>query len=162
MESLQKGIETTRLHIEALERMAPVFEAYEGKQVNKRLETKLREALDPFTVVFNREYSSAIVKVWGNGLDYNSMLSVYLLNPHDTMTRENVELIPRILGNQRHQLAQFERELKALPAMKRDLAKIEKSAAAFIEKYGTRGDYDTAISYTARNMLNENSKHVKL
>lgn len=58
--------------------MLDALRPFEGKQITKRLATAVQKALPEYTVYYDAEYSWIKLKIWGNGLEYNSNVDVIL------------------------------------------------------------------------------------
>jgi len=56
----------------------PVLKSFEGKTVSKRIETKAKEVLKDFTVYYAVGYVEHELKIWGNGIDYDNMITIRL------------------------------------------------------------------------------------
>jgi len=73
-----------------------VLKRFEGKQINRRIQTALRESptLAPYTIHYHKDYSWYGLRIWGNGLDYNhSSLSLNLgyIGEDDRLNLEKVK-----------------------------------------------------------------------
>lgn len=162
MEKIEQAIADHAATLPAYEAIRNALEAWKGKQINKRLVTKLQEIAPEYTAVLNRDYTPYL-RVWGKGMRYDNAATVYLDNPSDVVTEDHVTRAAGIIEAQRATISRLQRELKAFPRMRDDLAKIEERITAFVEKYGTPSGYDGAkeISYTTRQALNEERGRVK-
>jgi hypothetical protein len=58
-------------------RILPILKTSDGKQITKRIETAVRKALPEYQVSLSNSFTISI-NVWGNGIDYEKRVSVYL------------------------------------------------------------------------------------
>jgi len=58
-----------------------IVTTWEGKALNKRLATATEKALPEYTISWHKDYSNIKFCAWGNGIDYDNMISFYIHEP---------------------------------------------------------------------------------
>lgn len=80
MKNVEKRIEVIKAQLAIAHNLQKITEGFVGKQVNKRIQTVAREQMGTeFAVVYSKsDWGSWEVKVWGNGLAYENMFTLYM------------------------------------------------------------------------------------
>ena len=62
--------------IEIVDKVVPVLQKYEGKQISKRVQTSVQEVFQGCCVSYNKDFCGFEISIWGEkiGLDYNNRL----------------------------------------------------------------------------------------
>jgi hypothetical protein len=76
--SIQKRIIEAKFNYALWKKIEKIIEKFDGKQLNKRIDTALKNALPEYTIYANFEYTMFKVTMWGNGIDYNDRKTFYL------------------------------------------------------------------------------------
>ena len=71
LDELKRQLEVTNAALE-------VIKTFEGKQITKRIGTAVQKALPDFTVYYGKPYGWYEVKIWGNGIEFGSGVSLLL------------------------------------------------------------------------------------
>ena len=61
-----------------LNKVLPILRQFEGKKMSKRIETAVLKELTGYTVYYGHKYSWYELKIWGNGISYDDMVSLNL------------------------------------------------------------------------------------
>ena len=78
IKKIKKHIDLLKVKKEIFELVIPVLKTFEGKQVSKRIENKLKEQLPQLTISYYQSYTYIELKVWGNGLKYDDRINFNL------------------------------------------------------------------------------------
>jgi len=75
---IEECIKEQDFHFEIWQKVMSILkENFEGKNVTKRIETKLKKELPEYTLYLENG-SLIIIHIWGNGIDYNNRINIYL------------------------------------------------------------------------------------
>ena len=71
---VKKRINLYSQQLTVVKEVFEVLKQFEGKQINRRIATALKDTptLAPYTIHYHKYYSWYALRIWGNGLDYNS------------------------------------------------------------------------------------------
>jgi hypothetical protein len=106
--------------------LEPILKKWEGKKINKRLETQVKEALPGFTVY----YEPTKLTFWKK--EYSERQTFYLGDECDGKLQKNTQECEAALAKQEASLEQIPDLVKAWNAGLEQLKKVNKEA----EKYG--------------------------
>jgi len=76
--NLQKNIDDLMSRIDIYNKIHPALLAYDGKAMNKRLETAVAKYCPEFNVRFSREYDMYHLYIWRQNKSYNDYGSIHL------------------------------------------------------------------------------------
>ena len=89
-EEIKERLRVYKLQKQMIENIIAILKTFEGKQLNKRIETAIKKQYSEYTVFFSKSYTYFELRVWGNGLNHNDSFMVYLgKNNADVFTMEN-------------------------------------------------------------------------
>lgn len=162
-------------HVRLLDIIIPVLEAERTKSVTKRLATRIQDAIAKHSIKSTMyvsydpdKYGSKEVHIYGGVISYDDRLTVsfsknwgdgWRLKSEQEATDDTIAQMHAWRTNGRASIEQLKQELARFEEMKlayTSIANAYKNACeAFVDDYGTAGDFEKSISYTTRRALEE-------
>lgn len=90
--SIMQQIEEYYYQIGLIDAVCEVLKTFDGKAINKRIETAVKKRLPDYSVFYESKYSFYSITIWGNEIPYDKRLQLLLAyNDKETFSYENFQ-----------------------------------------------------------------------
>lgn len=125
----------------AFDLIFPIIKSFEGKQVTKRIKTKIENELKDYSISYNPSWTYIELSIWGNGIEYNDKITfnLCLVEGDKTLSIEKVMQYP--------QWFDYKTNIEALREFTNNANQLVKEWNEFIELIKTKSERFKGIPY---------------